>query len=81
MRPCPEEVSWPGVCMRFTDYIKEQGYGRYRGSVSEKVYEYFGCPDSRKAKWYYKEGSYQCVGCREQCETDSQDGFQLFLLG
>lgn len=65
--------------MNFLQYIKEQGYIRYKGAVSASVYEYFRCPDSNKALWYYRKGSYQCVGCKEQCETDSCSGFQMFL--
>lgn len=65
--------------MRFREYIKKEGYVRYRGAVSETVYQYFRCEDSSRAVWYHKEDSYQCVGCREQCETDSSEGFQLFL--
>lgn len=65
--------------MKFVEYVKKEGYVRYHGAVAETVYEYFGCPDSEKAVWYFKEGSYQCCGCKEQCETDSSEGFQLFL--
>lgn len=66
--------------MRFNEYIKKQGYEKYRGAVDKCVYEYFQCGCPEKAQWYYKEGSYQCIGCREQCETDSPEGFQLFLV-
>lgn len=65
--------------MKFMDYIRKEGYRRFHGAVDASVYEYFQCKDSTKAVWYYKKGSYQCCGCREQCETDSQEGFQLFL--
>lgn len=66
--------------MRFTKYIKEEGYVRYRGAVDTSVYEYFQCDCPHKAVWFFKEGSYQCAGCKEQCETDSAEGFQPFLL-
>lgn len=65
--------------MKFREYVKQEGYVRYRGAVSEKIYEYFQCKDSSRAVWYHKKDSFQCVGCREQCETDSSEGFQLFL--
>lgn len=66
--------------MKFTEYIIKEGYVRYRGAVDDSVYEYFQCETPDKAKWFFKEGSYQCAGCKEQCETDSSDGFQMFLL-
>ncbi|HMM38226.1 MAG TPA: DNA-binding protein [Desulfovibrio sp.] len=66
--------------MRFVEYIRDQGYRRFRGNVDQSVYLGFHCPDPARAVWYYKEGSYQCTGCREQCETDSPEGFQTFLL-
>lgn len=65
--------------MRFLQYIKEEGYVPFEGEVHSSVYEYFRCENPAKAVWYYKEGSYQCTGCREQCETDSPVGFQAFL--
>lgn len=66
--------------MKFTEYIKQEGYTRYRGAVDDSVYEYFQCPNPEKATWYFKQGSYQCTGCKEQCETDSSEGFQMFLF-
>lgn len=65
--------------MKFIEYIKKEGYRRFRGAVGDSVYEFFQCECSDRAVWYFKEGSYQCVGCKEQCETDSSEGFQLFL--
>ncbi len=66
--------------MKFTEYVKKEGYTRYRGAVDKSVYEYFQCPNPEKAAWYFKKGSYQCIGCKEQCETDSSEGFQMFLF-
>ncbi|MBF0482919.1 MAG: DNA-binding protein [Desulfovibrionaceae bacterium] len=65
--------------MRFVEYIRREGYQLFCGAVDAQVYSYFDCANPRKAIWYYKRGSYQCVGCREQCETDSPIGFQMFL--
>lgn len=65
--------------MRFLEYVKNEGYIPYSGAVDGKVYDFFNCPCPEKACWYYKDGSFQCVGCKEQCETDDGCGFQLFL--
>jgi len=66
--------------MRFLDFIHQQGYRRYNGAVDASVYAYFRCEDPSRAQWYFKPGSFQCVGCKAQCETDSPEGFQSFLL-
>ena len=66
--------------MRFLDFIKQQGYRPYHGSVDRSVYEYFQCESAHKARWFHKPGSYQCAGCAQQCETDSPEGFQTFLM-
>ncbi|MFW5488659.1 MAG: DNA-binding protein [Desulfovibrio sp.] len=65
--------------MRFVKYLRNSGYRLFRGTVDSSVYATFGCPSPRKAVWYFKEGSYQCAGCKRQCETDSPVGFQIFL--
>jgi hypothetical protein len=65
--------------MRFVDYLKGTGYRLFRGTIDASVYAFFRCQTPRKAIWYHREGSYQCAGCREQCETDSPIGFQMFL--
>lgn len=65
--------------MKFKEEIKQQGYVRYRGAVDASVYEYFNCEWSWKAVWYLKKRHYQCIGCKERCETSDPDGFQLFL--
>jgi len=65
--------------MRFLDYIHQQGYLRYHGTVAASVYAYFRCADPARSQWYFKPGSYQCAGCKAQCETDSPEGFQTFL--
>ena len=65
--------------MKFIEYIRQQGYRRYRGAVAVSVYDYFDCPHPGKAVWYHKPGSFQCTGCREQCETDSPEGFQTMM--
>ena len=66
--------------MRFTEYLRQEGYVRYRGTVDKSIYEYFHCDCADRAVWYHKDGSYQCAGCKEQCETDGPEGFQLFLI-
>jgi hypothetical protein len=66
--------------MRFADYVRDQGYRRYRGAVDASVYRAFRCLNPDKAVWHVKDGSYQCTGCREQCETDNPAGFQATLL-
>lgn len=63
----------------FVRYLKDHGYQLFRGTVDASVYTFFACRQPRKAIWYHKVGSFQCAGCREQCETDSAAGFQLFL--
>ncbi len=68
-----------GGRMRFLDYVRQQGYRRYTGTVSAAVYVYFRCENPGRAQWYFKPGSFQCAGCKAQCETDSPDGFQTFL--
>lgn len=70
--------------MRFLDYLAAEGYRRFLGSVDERVYVYFECQHPKKARWYVREEgggrrSYQCAGCKLQCETDDPDGFQLEL--
>lgn len=65
--------------MRFLDYVRQQGYRRYTGTVSAEVYAYFRCENPGRAQWWFKPGSFQCAGCKAQCETDSPDGFQTFL--
>jgi len=65
--------------MRFTEYLKNTGYVLFLGTVDATVYEFFHCKTPRKAVWFHKEGSFQCAGCKEQCETDSSTGFQIFL--
>jgi len=65
--------------MRFLDYLRQQGYKRYTGTVSVAIYEYFRCENAGRAQWFFKPGSFQCAGCRAQCETDSPEGFQTFL--
>ena len=65
--------------MRFKDYLVKNGYVLFRGSVDAQVYMFFECASPRKAIWYHKPGSFQCAGCKEQCETDSPLGFQRFL--
>lgn len=65
--------------MRFIDFVRQQGYRRYTGTVSAAVYAYFRCPCPERAAWFHKPGSYQCAGCKAQCETDSPEGFQTFL--
>ncbi len=65
--------------MRFAQYVKEQGYRPFHGTVDASVYEAFRCAHPKKAVWHFKQGSYQCTGCREQCETDNAAGFQPFL--
>lgn len=66
--------------MRFLDFVRQQGYRQYHGTVSASVYAYFRCEHPAKARWYHRPGSFQCAGCAQQCETDSPDGFQIFLL-
>ncbi|WP_147822117.1 DNA-binding protein [Salidesulfovibrio onnuriiensis] len=66
--------------MKFTEYLKKEGYVRYRGTVDKSVYEYFGCKCAHRAVWYHKKDSYQCAGCKEQCETPGPEGFQPFLM-
>lgn len=65
--------------MRFVDYLHQEGYRLFTGTVDATVYREFECPRPKRAVWYYKEGSYQCAGCKNQCETDSPTGFQIFL--
>jgi len=65
--------------MRFRDYVLQQGYKRYTGTVSVAVYLYFRCENPGRAQWYFKPGSFQCAGCKAQCETDSPEGFQPFI--
>ena len=65
--------------MRFVEYLKTSGYRLFRGTVDASVYTTFDCPWPRKAVWFFRDGSYQCAGCRRQCETDSPVGFQIFL--
>lgn len=65
--------------MKFTEYLAREGYRPYEGAVDASVYAGFRCPNPDKAAWMYKPGSFQCAGCKEQCETDSPGGFQLFL--
>lgn len=65
--------------MRFQDYVRQQGYKRYMGTVSAAVYAYLRCETPARAQWWFKPGSYQCSGCKAQCETDSPEGFQTFL--
>jgi hypothetical protein len=64
---------------KFILYLRQSGYGLFRGTVDAHVYDFFGCKNPHKAIWYHKPGSFQCAGCRDQCETDSPVGFQLFL--
>ena len=68
--------------MRFEVFLLEEGYQRFHGAVDEEVYVFFRCPHHHKAKWFVKREplSFQCAGCKEQCETDGQDGFQLTLF-
>lgn len=66
--------------MRFLDFVRQQGYRPYHGTVSAAVYAYFRCANPGRAQWFHKPGSYQCAGCKEQCETDNPEGFQTFLL-
>lgn len=65
--------------MHFTDYLRKTGYKPFHGAVDAAVYADFGCQTPYKAVWYHKRGSFQCAGCKQQCETDSPRGFQLFL--
>jgi hypothetical protein len=65
--------------MKFVTFLKQSGYRLFRGAVDARVYEFFQCPKPQRALWYHKEGSYQCAGCKIQCETDSPVGFQTFL--
>ena len=65
--------------MKFREYLKNEGYRLFLGTVDAQVYDYFDCPRPKKAVWFHKEGSYQCAGCRQQCETDQPVGFQIFL--
>lgn len=65
--------------MKFTDYLAREGYRPFHGAVATSVYESFHCPHPDKGRWLFRPGSFQCAGCREQCETDSPSGFQLFL--
>lgn len=65
--------------MRFTEYLKKNGYRLFTGTVDSYPYLTFECPQPRKAVWYHKPGSFQCAGCKRQCETDSARGFQAFL--
>lgn len=65
--------------MRFTQYLRQSGYKLFSGTVDASVYAFFQCKNPRKAVWYHKSGSFQCAGCKEQCETDSPVGFQIFL--
>ncbi len=66
--------------MRFLDFVRQQGYRPYHGAVSAAVYAYFRCEHPGRAQWFHKPGSYQCAGCRMQCETDSAEGFQILLM-
>jgi hypothetical protein len=65
--------------LRFKDFLKQEGYTLFRGTVDATVYEFFQCPTPRKAVWFHKPGSFQCAGCKNQCETDNPKGFQIFL--
>lgn len=65
--------------MRFKDYLKQAGYRLFHGTVDASVYIFFACPNPRRAVWFHKPGSFQCAGCKNQCETDSPAGFQVFL--
>jgi hypothetical protein len=65
--------------MRFREQLRDAGYRLFLGTVDAAVYEDFHCKTPRKAVWLHKEGSFQCAGCKEQCETDSPKGFQIFL--
>jgi len=65
--------------MRFLTFVQQQGYRRYTGTVAASVYDYFRCANPGRAQWFFKPGSYQCAGCKAQCETDSPEGFQTFL--
>ncbi len=65
--------------MRFIEYLAREGYRPYEGAVDTSVYASFRCPHPHKASWLFRPGSYQCAGCKEQCETDNPGGFQLFL--
>jgi hypothetical protein len=65
--------------LRFVDYLKQTGYRLFNGTVDAEVYRFFTCRTPHKALWYHKNGSFQCAGCKQQCETDSPVGFQMFL--
>ena len=65
--------------MKFLEYLKREGYKPYGGAVDASVYAYLRCENPGQAVWHFKPGSWQCTGCREFCETDSDEGFQLFL--
>ena len=77
--PGRPKTTEPG--MPFLEYLEKEGYTRFTGAVDESVYVFFDCPNPHKAVWYHHPGysSYQCAGCREQCETDDPKGFQLTL--
>ncbi|MGE4469734.1 MAG: DNA-binding protein [Desulfovibrio sp.] len=60
--------------------LKEHGYIRFTGTVHATVYEYFQCGTPRKARWYFKDGTYVCCGCVLTCQTDDHEGFQASLL-
>ena len=66
--------------MRFLEFIRQQGYRPYHGTVTAAVYADLHCETPAKARWFHRPGSFQCAGCAQQCETDSSDGFQHFLL-
>ena len=65
--------------MRFIEYLAKEGYQPFEGAVDTSVYTAFRCPHPHKGAWLYRPGSFQCAGCKEQCETDNPGGFQLFL--
>ena len=72
-----QEIGGDG--MRFLEFVRQQGYHRHTGTESASVYAYFRCENPARAQWYFKPGSFQCAGCKAQCETDSPEGFQTFL--
>ena len=47
--------------------LQRRGFVRYTGEVDQTVYDRLGCKQEKKAVWFVKGTTHQCLGCGRRC--------------
>ena len=60
--------------------LQRRGFVRYTGEVDQMVYARLACKLEKKAVWFVKGTTHQCLGCSRRCLLTDPAGFRALLV-